>query len=319
MDFLDPTTESSWVNRPAPIIDPSVVEAVESMMGRNVFGQPNLRFAWGQTELKFQRGKMRLKYVDKRIPPIEHTRNVLKRPLLVDESGKTLTWETQVVAQFPSVIPEGWLAEVELVELEFIGDQLFYLEQYIPADRLGDTPETWEEKRYEDWEDPEIGFVAHCDVLGPFPSEGQYRDVFAIGEPYVYPAFTDDGEPYEGEYLRFRMPGMDTVEALQEKLFQRENTRLPSAKERGKQRFADYNQARERQFNRNAEERKAWFRDALNTTGKREALARRIGRNPSPPLSMNIPLGIPREQLTRELTALNRHQRRAAAKLERAA
>lgn len=289
-------------------------------MGRNVFGQPNLRFVWGQTEMKFQRGKDRLKYIDKRIPPIEHTRNVLKRPLLLDGSGKALSWETQVVAEFPAVIPEGWLAEVELVDLEFIGDQLFYLEQYVPPDRLGETPESWEVIRYEDWEDPELGLVTHCDVLGPFPSEGQYREVFAIGELYVYPAVNDDGEPYTGEYLRFRMPGADTVEALREKLYKRENEHLASAAQRGKDRFANYKKTKEDQFDKYKTERKAWFHDALNTTGKREALARRIGRQPSsPPLSVNIPLEFPQEQMGREMTKLNRQQRRAAAKLERAA
>lgn len=270
--------------------------------------------------MKFQRGKMRLAYVDRRIPPIEHTQFVLKRPSLLDGSGKAISWEKQIVVEFPKVIPEGWLAEVELVNLEFIGDQLFYIEQLIPADRLGDTPESWEAIRYEDWDDPEIGFVRRCDVLGPFPSEGQWRDVFAVGEPYVYPAFTDDGESYEGEYLRFRMPGADTLEALKEKMYRRENEKLASAEQRSADRFHGYNQTRERQFDKYREERKAWFRDALNTTGKREALARRMDRVPeTPPVSMNIPLEFPREQLGREMKKLNRHQRRAAAKLERKA
>lgn len=316
MQILDPNNPSTWRNAPGPRLDQSFHDALAAM---------GCRIVWGQERMKFQRGKMRLAYVDRRIPSIEHTQHVLKRPSLLDDSGKAISWEKQIVKEFPAVIPQGWLAEVELVELEFIGDQLFYIEQFIPADKLGETPESWEAIRYEDWEDPEIGFVQHCDVLGPFPSEGQWRDVFAVGEPYVYPAFTDEGEPYEGEYLRFRMPGADTLEALKEKMYYRENEKLASTEQRSADRFHNYNQNKERQFDKYRTERRAWFHDALNTTGKREALARRTERVIGAPASVSVPSeferrsNIPQAQLGRELVHLNRHQRRAQAKLRKAA
>lgn len=320
MQLLDPNLPSTWRNHPAPRLDPSLVAEVEGMLGKNTFGKPILRIEWGQTRMAFQRGKDRLKYVDRRIPPIEKMRHVLCRPSLLDDSGKPIQWEREILKEAPKVVPEGWTYVQELAELEFIGDQLFYIEQWVPPHLLGETPESWEAIRYEPWEDPEIGFIERCDVLGPFPSEGQYRDVFAIGEPYVYPAFTDEGEPYEGEYLRFRMPGADTLEALREKIFRRENEPLPSAEQRGKDRFYNYNRHKEREFDKYRAERRAWFHDALNTTGKREALAKRMAGVPAtPPVSMNIPLEFPKEQAVRELQNLNRHQRRKLAKLERKA
>lgn len=317
MRLLDPNNPDTWANGDAPFLDPSFHEALQQIGGVNTFGHPNLKIVWGQEYMKFQRGKLRLAFVDRRIPPIEHTRHVLKRPATFDATGRPTSWERKVCTDQPKIVPKGWLYELELVELKFIGDQLFYITQYVPADRLGDTPESWEAIRYEPWEDPEIGLVAKCDVLGPFPSEGQYRDVFAIGEPYVYPAFNDDGEPYEGEYLRFRMPGADTLEALREKMYHRENEALPTAEQRGKDRFYEYNRARERQFDKYRAERRAWFHDALNTTGKREALARTINQSPSLPVSMNIPLEFPKEQAVRELEKLNRHQRRALESRQR--
>lgn len=310
MKILDPNNPDTWANEPGPRLDQSFHDALAAM---------GCRIVWGQERMKFQRGKMRLAYTDRRIPPTEHTRHVLKRPQTYDATGRVTSWERKVSRDQPQIIPKGWFYELELVELEFIGDQLFYIEQFVPADRLGETPESWEAIRYEDWEDPEIGFVAHCDVLGPFPSEGQWRDVFAIGEPYVYPAFDDDGQPYTGEYLRFRMPGGDTLEALREKMYLRENTKLASAEQRGKDRFHNYNQTKERQFDKYRAERKAWFRDALNTTGKREALARTITQSPSLPVSVNVPLEFPKEQAVRELTKLNRHQRRALESRQRKA
>lgn len=320
MNFLDPNNESSWRNEPAPLLDPSFHAALREIGGLNTFGLPNLRIVWGQEHRTFQRGKPRLRYVDRRIPAIEHTRHVLKRPLTFDATGRALSFERKVFSDQPKVVPKGWLYELELESVEFIGDQLFYVEQWVPPDLLGDTPQSWETLRYEDWEDPEIGLVRHCDVLGPFPSEGQYRDVFAVGEPYVYPTFTESGEGYEGEYLRFRMPGADTLEALREKMFRRENEVLPSAAQRSKDRFYNYNHNKERQFDKYREERRAWFRDALNTTGKREALARTMKDVPStPPVSVSVPLEFPRERLFPELQKLNRHQRRAQGVRERRA
>ena len=317
MELLDPNKESTWRNSPAPSLDPSFRETLKSIGGVNIYGQPNLRIVWGQEHMTFQRGKMRLRYVDRRIPALEHLRHVLKRPLTYDADGRAVSFERKIVKAPPRIIPKGWLYEWELESLEFIGDQLFYIEQWVPVHLLGNTPEEWEELRYEDWEDPELGLVKNCDVLGPFPNEGQYREVFAIGEPYVYPvyhdAWTGDGEHYyeraTGEYLQYREPGADTLEALREKWYRREHETLPSVAQRSKDRYYNYRSKRERQFDKYRQERQAWFRDALSTTGKREALARTIERQqPSEPASVSVPAQFNRKQRR----AMKAQQRRAA-------
>ncbi len=194
-ELVHPNRPETHKNSAAPPIDPQLAEQLIKIGGLNYRNEPNLRFAWGQTRTQFRRGKDRLLYIDERIEPIRHWRNVLRRPLLLDDAGRVAQWETRVVDQPPNPMPEGWLYEKELVSLEYIGRQLWYVEQwYAPEIHLPNgethlpfgTPEQWEKDRYEDWEDPEIGFVKRCDVLGPFPREGRYVAVFVIAQPFTY-------------------------------------------------------------------------------------------------------------------------------------
>lgn len=249
--LVDPLRPDTWRNWPSPDLS-DFNQALLDHFGLNDYGQPHMRAEWGQTRTHFQRGKERLLYVDTRIPALETFVHILKRTVGFEEHRTAVSnwrgeidvqtrlvpvWEQMTVAEEPAIIPEGWLYEKQ-VQLEWIGEQLVYVEQWFPPHicARGDTPESWERNRYEDWVDPEIGMVRGCDIIGPFPSEGRYECVRIVGEPYSYPYYVDDIEwsdvlqdfvpvklTREGKHLKFRMPDRETLDALIETEHEREN------------------------------------------------------------------------------------------------
>jgi len=244
-ECIDSLRPETWRNLPGPDLS-DFNRALEERFGYADSGRPHLRAVWGQEETRFWRGKERLKYIDTRIPPRETHVHLLKRMVGVEEERVVTrvfgsaegeldvttrmvpVWETQALDEEPVVIPEGWLYEKK-VRLEYIGEQLVVIEQFIPPHIVGrgDTPESWERQRYGDWEDPEEGLIRNCDLIGPFPSEGRYEGVTFVGEPYDYPYFVTDlawdersrdfvevKRQMTGKHLKFRMPDAETIEAL---------------------------------------------------------------------------------------------------------
>lgn len=274
IEIIHPNRPESWRNSSPPFLDPQLVEEVTRIGGTTLDGRPRLRLAWGQSRMQFRRGKERLLYIDERIPALRHTRHVLKRPALLDDSGKALTWETEFLKSAPAIVPEGWLYEEELTSIEWIGQQLWFVEQlYMPEERLPNgqvhlpfgTEEEWEQIRYEDWEDPELGMVRNSDVLGPFPRGGRYTAIMFVGRPFSWTVsekenvmswIDDNGRPFLDEFdqpcqraigtkivktvehgVCYRPPGRDTVEAIRAGWHEREHRHIESAEQRGKNKF----------------------------------------------------------------------------------
>lgn len=267
-NLVHPNRPETWVNTRAPLIHPNLVEQLNQIGGLNDRGEANLRFAWGQTRSQFRRGKERLLYIDERIDAIRHTRHVLKRALLTDENERVTHWDTQILECAPRVVPEGSLYNEELVSIEWIGEQWFYIEQFFePAIALpnGDTflpfgtPAQWEKDRYEDWEDPELGMVRHCDVLGPFPREGRFVSIWRCVQPFSY--FEEEEEPVHEPILKgnrivgykatgqtfkkktlvesvcYREPSQYDVEAMRAGRWTREHASIRSVEQRGRDKF----------------------------------------------------------------------------------
>jgi hypothetical protein len=265
MEYLDPSDPKTHRNNPAPAIDESLVKDLADIGGLRSNGEPVLRFGWGQTRKEFRRGKERLLYVDTRIPAIETVRHCLKKVIRREtvkayshtKPGGEMVFNDKIVAHYdtiyldgpPSllqVIPPGYFYSQELVALEWVGEQLWYVEQYFPAEQIDD-PDTWERNRYEDWFDPEIGeIVQRCDVLGEYPAAGRYQAIYVIGEPMDFTEpfeekneITEEWEPATRvrSHLRYRPPGGDTLEAMREARADRDRTAGMSKGERGRQRF----------------------------------------------------------------------------------
>lgn len=275
IEIVHPNRPGTWRNHPAPFLDPFLVNEVREIGGLTPDGRPRLRFAWGQTRRQFRRGKERLLYIDERIPEVRHTRHLLKRPLLYDHDTENVSqWETQVLDSAPSIVPKGWIYEEELVEIEWIGQQNWFVEQlYQVEERLPNgqiympfgTSEEWEKIRYEDWEDPELGPVKNCDVLGPFPRGGRYTSIMVVGQPFAWMVeeeenimswLDENGKPFLDELgapfqravgtkivrhvengICYRPPGRDTIEALRQGWYEREHRHIESAEQRGRDKF----------------------------------------------------------------------------------
>src|SRR5207253_1598320 len=131
--------------------------------GWNIFGYPILRWAWGQTTFHFAYGKERLLYRDDRIPPLEIHAHVLKKIAYIktkrihdQKLGKFVVkeepvWQERHVPEEPKIIPQGWLYEKVLTHLEFIGEQLWYIEQWKPPEHFGSKLK-WDRMRYGQWD-----------------------------------------------------------------------------------------------------------------------------------------------------------------------
>jgi hypothetical protein len=172
--------------------------------------------------MQFQRGKMRLLYVDTRIPAREKERHTLKKLLYIEKvrvpTARDLTvpggilyteidkphYETRLYRRFedvPAVIEAGWVYEREPPELEWIGEALWYIEQWKPGHLILGGEAEWERNRFEVWFDPEIGKEVLCDVTGPFPHQGRYETIGVVGEKHLYPIYEDE-EKFKIDHLR---------------------------------------------------------------------------------------------------------------------
>jgi hypothetical protein len=141
-----------------------------------------LIFEWGQSAREFARGKMRIKYPTR-----------LFRETKTYVYGKSI--EGEGLAACIVKIPHAeWLerrkkkvpAFHKLTEwdVEWMGVPRWVIARRVPADKIGDTPGTWEANRYQYHEKrPELWvpsqYVPHLnmwreDIIGPFPSEGYY-------------------------------------------------------------------------------------------------------------------------------------------------
>lgn len=192
MDVVNPYSKDSWYNHPAPRLPECMVEELLKIGGRvpsgEFVGKPVLVFEWGQEAMAFRCGKMRLKYVDTRIPAQETRRHFLWRSTTeldhLDRGTGLPVYKKEIQmlkgSNPPDVIPAGWFYQEEIPELTWIGQQLFYISQWKPAEMLG-SEEMWEANRYDMWEDPETGKEERTDMVGPFPRAGRYEPIFVIG------------------------------------------------------------------------------------------------------------------------------------------
>jgi hypothetical protein len=222
MLLVDPNNPETWRNSSAPPLRKDIADAATRLAGRRPCGCPVIRFAWGQTREQFQRGKMRLLYVDTRIPARERERHTLKKLLYVEKirvptatdlsapGGVLYTeiekphYDTRLFRRYeevPAVLEAGWVYEREPPDLEWIGEQLWYIEQWKPGHLILGGEREWERNRFELWFDPEIGKEVLCDVTGPFPHQGRYETIGVVGEKYLYPIYREE-EKFKIDHLR---------------------------------------------------------------------------------------------------------------------
>lgn len=197
-------------NSPAPDLDPKFQRKLTEIGGLNPFGEPNLKLVWGMTAKKWFRGKLRTKYVNSRVP-------VQERQTFTRYKGKkvqkyaTLDMALDGEKDFP-----GSLFRLQ-TDYEWIGEALWIVEQWHPAEQYARTEADHERFRWRPVEnDREMGNIARCDMLGPYPSRGFYEMTIKVarwdGENY------SDGTPV----LHYREMGTDVIDDIERRIHARE-------------------------------------------------------------------------------------------------
>lgn len=125
-----------------------------------------------------------------------------------------------------SLMPDSWMYLNGLHEFEHIGQQAFYVLQYMPPEAFGD-PRLWNTDRIGKAYVPELDAEAEfVDIIGPFPAKGMYDHVVirvADTETVTLKSETIVGATQDVEILRFKTPTRaNTVEPLKEMLRIRE-------------------------------------------------------------------------------------------------
>jgi hypothetical protein len=209
-----PQEDRAGARNHPPLCDVSEAQRELTRIGGETNGRPNLLFEWGQSATEWARGRERIKYPTR-----------IYRETKTYIYGKPVEGEG-LAARVQQIPHKEWLrrrknkvpAFHKLIrwDVEWVGAPRFVIARYVPADKVGDTPEQWEANRYqfhdrrpELWvpsqQVPHLGLWRE-DVNGPFPSDGRY-----VFFDYVK---RDDGSLY-GEY---KAPDRATLAHVEKKL-----------------------------------------------------------------------------------------------------
>jgi hypothetical protein len=184
---VNPFAESTWRNHAKPGEFRSFEQELLRIGGRHPNGHPMLRLQWAPHHYQIQLGRPRRYYIDTRIPTRRRVARLYYQVKdLSDAFASWITVEADDLGKYPG---EAFLHVVHHDrEIISIARQQWCIEQYFPPERLGDTPESWNERRFRFFTPPETNVPEFGDADGPFPSDGQYRLVFFIegSEEYSY-------------------------------------------------------------------------------------------------------------------------------------
>lgn len=156
---------------PAPQ-NPSAAQArITALCGVNEFGEPLMRLEWGGTAERWLAGAWRAKY---RLPGVKAQTMLAGWTERQGVGGQQIFHPASMKAPKPQ--PGNLL--LPIVEKHEFTDPFWYLAEWIPPEKMGDTPEQWEARR---WELDRNG--KRVDMIGPFPERGQYRPILRFAGP----------------------------------------------------------------------------------------------------------------------------------------
>lgn len=124
-------------------------------------------------------------------------------------------------------IPPAWRYLRGWSTIHEIGQQCYYVVQWVPPETFGEEKE-WNALRFDNMFFPEVDDVAMVDLLGPWPREGKWdHTVLRIANKV------------SDEFWNYREPCSDDLEKIREliKLGQKMSDRYRSAAERSRERF----------------------------------------------------------------------------------
>ena len=171
-------------------------------------------------------------------------------------------------AEAMKLMPDGWRYISGLYKHEYIGQQCFYVLQWLTPREFG-SKDDWDSNRYGDEFVPETQATERMvDVTGPFPTNGAYENVaLRIGKKHTLRIKHSRliNETVEYDIYRFKEPTIqNTVEPLQELLHIRDRlTHAEKSKEyRDNQRRAKFHEDMETAKSDHSDLMKALVRDA---------------------------------------------------------
>jgi hypothetical protein len=144
--------------------------------GLNDRGEPNLRVVRGDQEFVFAYGRVIPKYfvpggakkTELRTFRIRDVNTNTLRPASFEDAKKA--WESLDDLDNPLVVEVS-----REVKIEPQCREGYFVEQYIPPEKIKDTPEQWERNRYGFWYDETKAKEVWVDKIGPFPLTGRYE------------------------------------------------------------------------------------------------------------------------------------------------
>lgn len=208
--------EEDLLRSEAPKVPPNVLKELTRIGGLNDYGKPKVRVVWGGTERWFRCGLTRLKYPIKRKlrrlaawnavnPENGEKKHILvKGSKFVEIGGKRLIVTPDGKVPSPdddAVMPvlPGWLLSAVYEDRE-IGYQGWVVEEWWPQDIVFAGRHKNPRKDHLRWHQPLDLFGMpvgpKIDILGPPPTEGEYRFLMYLDdgkEPDATPLDINDG------------------------------------------------------------------------------------------------------------------------------
>jgi hypothetical protein len=197
---LDLKNLSTFRNHPAPARAAYFDQELARMGGLNPHGEPRLRVVWGQEARIFAYDEYHLKYLAARW--IAAKSSHLYRNLT---TGETRAITREEAEDTYDKDPDWLYLNQEESESVEVGLPRWIVETWVAPELYG-PPATWEQKRCEWGHDERSGMIRKYDVLGPYPSRGNYVEVLTVE--------TKDG--------LYRPLGQDVLDEIRRRLFLRD-------------------------------------------------------------------------------------------------
>lgn len=154
---------------------PSFQEELTKIGGRNLRGEPILKVVRGDREMKFACGQMIPKYFAHGRAKVDVDMKFRLRHALTGEVTECTRDEAKAV--FESYTPESpRLVETSrTIRVMPQAREGYFIEQWIPPEKIQDTPESWERQRYQMFSPHGMLAERMTDMIGPFPFQGRYE------------------------------------------------------------------------------------------------------------------------------------------------
>jgi hypothetical protein len=169
---------------PAPPVPKWFTRDLGAALPRNPFGEPQLIVGWGMEITTFRNGNpFDAKYIamHERI-----VKRIFRRLDVVEgryEYFQTRDDAANAVNINLGVHPKTGQPVIDYKEIKGVrhwGPPVFVVEQWHPPERI-DPPHVWARNRHEEIQG-RSGQKVRVDVLGPYPSRGQYRELIQIAD-----------------------------------------------------------------------------------------------------------------------------------------